>query len=82
MNSISEEVIKNLNKRLLTQAVIIESLCELLLNKKIITEEELEDNIQKNIDIHEAYINSELINSKKSSKSNLVGFNFGIIGEC
>lgn len=82
MNSISEEVIQNLNKRLLTQGIIIESLCELLLNSGIITEEELEEKIEININLHEKFIDGQLSNSKKSSKSSLIGFNFGPIGEC
>jgi len=81
MSSISEEIIKNLNRRLLTQSVIIESICELLITNGIVSEEDLGEKIQKNLDIHEEFINKQLSNSKKSTALNLMGF-FGPIGEC
>lgn len=82
MNSISEEIIKNLNNRLLTQAVIIESLCDLMVSSGLITEEELENKIEKNIKIHQKFIDEKISDIKKSSNLNLMGFNFGPIGEC
>jgi NurA-like 5'-3' nuclease len=82
MNSISEEIIKNLNNRLLTQAVIIESLCDLMVSSGLITEEELENKIEKNIDIHQKFIDEKISDIKKFSNLNLMGFNFGPIGEC
>jgi hypothetical protein len=82
MNSISEEIIKNLNNRLLTQSVIIESLCDLMVSSGLITEVELENKIKKNIDTHQKYIDKKVSDIKKSSNLNLMGFNFGPIGEC
>lgn len=82
MNSISEEIIKNLNNRLLTQAVIIESLCDLMVSSGLITEEELENKIEKNIKIHQKFIDEKISDIKKSSNLNLMSFNFGPIGEC
>ena len=56
MNSISKEIINNLNKRLLTQGIIIEILCGILINEGLVTEDELEDMIQENIESQQDYI--------------------------
>lgn len=82
MNSISEEIITNLNSRLLTQSVIIESLCEILVNSGLVAEDELHDIIQQNIDTHQKLIDKKISEIKNSSNLNLMGFNFGPIGEC
>jgi hypothetical protein len=82
MSSISDEIIQNLNKRLLTQGIIIESLCDLLIDSGIFTEDELNEQIQENIHLQQEFIDKELSDNKKTSKINLMGYNFGPIGEC
>lgn len=82
MSSISEEIIQNLNKRLLTQGVIIESLCDLLIDSGIFTEDELENKIKENVHLQQEFIDKELSDNKKTSKINLMGMNFGPMGEC
>jgi hypothetical protein len=82
MNSTSEEIIQNLNKRLLTQGVIIESLCDLLIDSGIFTEDELNEQIKENIHLQQEFIDNELSDNKETSKINLMGLNFGPIGEC
>ena len=82
MNSTLEEKIQNLNKILLTQWVIIESLCDLLIDSGIFTEDELNEQIKENIHLQQEFIDRELSDNKETSKINLMGFNFGPIGEC
>ena len=82
MSSISEEIIQNLNKRLLTQGVIIESLCDLLIDSGIFTEDELEGKIKENVHLQQEFIDKALSDNKKTSKINLMGMNFGPMGEC
>ena len=50
MNLTSKELIKNLNERLFTQSTVIETLCELLVEKKVVTHDELEQLIFDNIE--------------------------------
>lgn len=50
MNLTSRELIKNLNERLFTQSAVIETLCELLVDKKVVTHDELEQLIFDNIE--------------------------------
>ncbi|MBQ23268.1 MAG: hypothetical protein CMD32_07700 [Flavobacteriales bacterium] len=49
MNLISKELIKNLNDRLFTQSAVIETLCELLVEKEVVTHDELEELIFDNL---------------------------------
>lgn len=49
MNSTSRELIKNLNERLFTQSTVIETLCELLIEKKVVSHDELEELIMSNV---------------------------------
>jgi predicted transcriptional regulator len=50
MNLTSREIIKNLNERLFTQSAVIETLCELLISKEVVTHDELENLIYNNIE--------------------------------
>jgi hypothetical protein len=50
MNLTSRELIKNLNERLFTQSAVIETLCELLVDKKVVTHDDLEQLIFDNIE--------------------------------
>jgi len=49
MNLTSRELIKNLNERLFTQSTVIETLCELLIEKKVVSHDELEELIMSNV---------------------------------
>jgi hypothetical protein len=49
MNSTSRELIKNLNERLFTQSTVIETLCELLIEKEVVSHDELEELIMSNV---------------------------------
>ena len=49
MNSTSRELIKNLNERLFTQSTDIETLCELLIEKEVVSHDELEQLIMSNV---------------------------------
>jgi len=81
MNSISKEIINNLNKRLLTQGIIIEILCGILINEGLVTEDELEDMIQENIESQQDYIDKTMKEETKDNNLSLMGLHFGPIGE-
>lgn len=49
MNLTSKEIIKNLNERLLTQSIVVETLCDLLIESGVITYDDLENMIQENL---------------------------------
>jgi len=95
MTLTSGEIIKNLNERLFTQSTVIETLCELLIDKNVVTHDELEELILDNIkdrkkelqklkstltdDTFEVSIADEL---NESFEENLMeGMYFGPIGE-
>ena len=67
MTSTSRELIKNLNERLFTQSAVIETLCELLVEKEVVTHDELEKLIFDNIEIRKDEL-SELKSKLKSKK--------------
>ena len=50
MNLTSKEIIKNLNERLLMQSVVVETLCDLLVENGVVTHEALEDMIKENLE--------------------------------
>lgn len=49
MTSLHEEIIKNLNNRLLHQAIVIDTLCGILIDSNIISEKKLKKLIDSNI---------------------------------
>ncbi len=65
MNLTSKELIKNLNDRLFTQSAVIETLCELLVEKEVVTHDELEELIFDNLKARKDEL-SELRNKLKS----------------
>ena len=71
MNSTSRELIKNLNERLFTQSAVIETLCELLVEKDVVTHDELEKLIFDNIKTRKDELDSlkEKLKPKKISIS-------------
>lgn len=65
MNLTSKELIKNLNDRLFTQSAVIETLCELLVEKEVVTHDELEELIFDNLKTRK----DELVQLKSKLKS-------------
>lgn len=95
MNLTSRDIIKNLNERLFTQSAVIETLCELLIEKDVVTHDELESLIFNNIETRRGEleklkkefkptrlkINVEKELSDSFDESLMEGFYFGPIGE-
>lgn len=98
MNLTSREIIKNLNERLFTQSAVIETLCELLISKEVVTHDELEELIYSNIETRKDEL-KELTEKLKSKPTKIEvtvedefnnafdeglmeGMYFGPIGEC
>lgn len=71
MNSISKELIKNLNDRLLAQSVIVETLIDIILDNELITEKELQNLITEN---HNSQL--DYIEKLKEKESNKISINF------
>ena len=80
MNSVSQEIIKDLARQVLQQGAIIDALCDILVDKNVITEEELNGVIDDYILDQEKYI--EKIKEQQKSELDLSGLYFGPIGEC
>jgi len=98
MNLTSKEIIKNLNERLFNQSTVIETLCELLVDKKVVTHDELETLIYSNMETRKNEL-KELTEKLKSNPTEIElsvedefndtfdeglmeGMYFGPIGEC
>ena len=80
MNSVSQEIIKDLTRQVLQQGAIIDALCDILVDKNVITEEELNGVIDDYILDQEKYI--EKIKEQQKSELDLSGLYFGPTGEC
>ena len=80
MSSVSHEIIKDLARQVLQQGAIIDALCDILVDKNVITEEELNDVIDDYILDQEKYI--EKIKEQQKSEIDLGTLHFGPIGEC
>ena len=80
MNSVSQEIIKDLTRQVLQQGAIIDALCDILVDKNVITEEELNGIIDDYILDQEKYI--EKIKEQQKSELDLSGLYFGPTGEC
>jgi hypothetical protein len=80
MNSVSQEIIKDLTRQVLQQGAIIDALCDILVDKNVITEEELNGVIDDYILDQEKYI--EEIKEQQKSEIDLGGLYFGPIGDC
>ena len=50
MNLTSKEIIKNLNDRLFTQSIVVETLCDLLVETGV-SHDDLEDMIKENVEL-------------------------------
>lgn len=62
---LQEEIIQNLNNRLLQQTVIINTLCDILVNSNIISEKKLRNLIDKNL----SEIESEIKKMEENEKT-------------
>ena len=80
MSSVSQEIIKDLARQVLQQGAIIDALCDILVDKNVITEEELNSVIDDYILDQEKYI--EEIKEQQKSEIDLGALHFGPIGEC
>jgi len=79
MKSTTKKLIKNLNDRLLTQNIIVQTLIDIILENGLTTEEDLDIRIKSNIELLD-----EELNSFKSDEipTDGVGFQYnGQIGE-
>lgn len=79
MKSTTKKLIKNLNDRLLTQNIIVQTLIDIILENGLTTEEDLDIRIKSNIELLD-----EELNSLKSDEipTDGVGFQYnGQIGE-
>ena len=84
MTSISKLAIKNLNDRILTQNIIMQTLMDIILENGLVTEKELELRIQKNIEGLENTLTRLRENSSEESyitEEELNGLYFGPVGE-
>lgn len=83
MNSISKRTVKQLNDRLLTQNVVLQTLIDIILENGLVTEKELEQKINKNIESTEKLINE--LHQESSIEfdidEELEGLYFGPVGE-
>ena len=57
MDSVSRKLISKLNDRLLNQTIIIQTLCNILIEKEVISQTELENRINENIKSVEEQLN-------------------------
>ena len=84
MTSISKLAIKNLNDRILTQNIIMQTLMDIILENGLVTEKELESRIQKNIEGMERTLIQLRQDSSEDSQigeEELNGLYFGPVGE-
>ena len=84
MTSISKLAIKNLNDRILTQNIIMQTLMDIILENGLVTEKELELRIQKNIEGLEntrTRLREDSSEESKITDEELNGLYFGPVGE-
>lgn len=83
MNLISKKVIQSLNNRILTQSIIMQNLVDIILENGLISEEDLEQRIKKDVDELSKTLNSLQENSSDDIdySEELEGFYFGPVGE-
>lgn len=74
-----QEIIEILEERVVTQSVIIQTLCDLLIEKNVISEEELDLRLVKNTEAVNQYLDN-LHEESDSDTFDLTNF-YGTIGE-
>jgi len=80
MSSVSEVVIKELSKQILTQGAIIDALCEILIDKNIVSEDEMNKYIDDYLLDQERYI-EKLKQETETAELSLGGMYYGPSGE-
>lgn len=82
MKSLQEQIIANLQKDLIQQTIIINTLCDILVNSDLITKEELVEKINSNINIVENQVSEKIKSEKENKFFNEILLNYkGTIGE-
>lgn len=84
MNSISQRLaIKRLNDKVLTQTILVQTLVDIIVNSGIVTEQELEKQIEKNIEQTTKLLESfEKMSSIEESEDEVMStMYFGPLGE-
>jgi hypothetical protein len=80
--NLHEKVLHNLNQRLTAQAVIIDTLCDILIKSEIITEEELNKQINSKINLLQSQIKDLVTNQFESEDLSEFVKNYkGVVGE-
>jgi uncharacterized coiled-coil protein SlyX len=80
--NLQEKALHNLNQRLTAQAVIIDTLCDILIKSEIITEDELNKKINSKINSLQSQIKDLLQNQLDSEDfSDYIKNYRGVIGE-
>jgi predicted nucleotidyltransferase len=79
MKSTTKKLIKNLNDRLLTQNIIVQTLIDIILENGLTTEEDLDIRIKSNIELLDEELNSF---KNDETPTDGVGFQYnGQVGE-
>lgn len=82
MTSLHEEIIKNLNNRLLHQTVVINTLCDILIDSKIISEKKLKKMIDsKLLEVENQIKRIEQMERDEEFVSNVINGFTGPMGE-
>jgi len=80
--SLQEQIITNLQKDLINQTIIIDTLCGVLINSDLITKEELVEKINSNITRVEKQFSEQIKSEKESKFFHEILLNYkGTIGE-
>ena len=75
-------MIRNLNDRILTQSIVIETLVQVIIESGIISKSELETRLQENVEsISDTLDTLQKESSKKISIEDMQGLYFGPVGE-
>ena len=75
-------MIRNLNDRILTQSIVIETLVQVIIESGIISKSELETRLQENVEsISDTLDTLQKESSEKISIEDMQGLYFGPVGE-
>lgn len=80
MSSVSDEIIRDLARQLLQHGAIIDALCDILVDKNVISDTELNQVLDNYILDQEKYINQ--IKEEQEQEIDLGALYFGPVGEC
>ena len=74
-------MIKNLNDRILTQSIVIETLVQVIIDSGIISEKDLEAKLQQNVESVSDTLDTLQKESSDLSLEDMKGLYFGPVGE-